>query len=201
MKNFFRHRAICTLLVGLLLTAASLPAEAQTIAKKNEAVGLQEALKEMLQKEGAAKLRKATVTVDQEQATAFAKEKGVQDADGSYTVYHGVNAEGKVMGSVLVVNEQGKEGPLQVLVALRPDGKIYDVGFTVFGEDRGKAALTWAYLKQYVGKTPASPVTLGKDIDAITGATWTSTSVANAVKKALVVYDTFIMQDEAATKG
>jgi hypothetical protein len=36
------------------------------------------------------------------------------------------------------------------------------------------------------------PVKIGDDVDGISGATWTSTSVATAVKRALAVYKEFI---------
>ncbi len=59
-------------------------------------------------------------------------------------------------------------------------------------EDKGKPAMKWNFLKQYVGKSPSDPLTLGKDIDAVSGATWTSTSVTFAVKKAVVIVFNFI---------
>lgn len=130
----------------------------------------------MLQAEGAATLQRITVNVSSGQAA------------GSYTVYKGLNAQNALIGTVVVVNEAGKEGPLQVLVALRPNGNIYDIGFTVFGEDHGRPALRWGFLRQFIGKSSSNAITLGRDIDGISDATWTSTSVANAVRKATLVY-------------
>ena len=96
------------------------------------------------------------------------------------------------MGTVLVVNQAGKEGPLQVLVAINPEGTVYDVGFTVFGEDKGKPAMKWTFLKQFLGVKVDHPVEIGEDIDGISGATWTSTSIAIAVKRGLAVFTEFI---------
>jgi Na+-translocating ferredoxin:NAD+ oxidoreductase RnfG subunit len=185
MKNLTKSVA---LLVMLVILAA--PASAQ-IAKTGTTTTLKDALKVMLQDEGAAGLKKLTVNVSGEQAKGLTGTHGV-DTEGSYTVYNGTKADGSVMGTVVVVNQAGKEGPLQVLVALRPDGTVYDVGFTVFGEDKGKPALNWSFLKQFVGKKVTQPVTIGDDVDGISGATWTSTSVATAVKRALAVYKEFI---------
>ncbi len=165
------------------------------IARKSEVVSLKDGLKQMLQQEGATKLKKLTVTVDAAQASALKKQYGVETA-GSYSVYRGLDDEDEAIGSVAIVNEPGKEGPLQIIVALRPDGEIYDVGFTIFGEDKGKPALSWGYLKQYLGKTLDDQIVLGRDIDGVSGATWTSTSVAAAVKKAVVVYNTFVRESE-----
>ena len=184
-------RNIMLALLGLtILGVGSIPATAQ-VARKNEVVSLRDALKEMLQQEGAASLKKLTLVVDAEKAAAL-KQRGVE-ASGSYTLYQGLTGDGEVVGSVLIVDEEGKEGPLQVLIALRPGGEVYDLGFTVFGEDKGKPALSWAYLKQYVGKTPEDELTLGKDLNAISGATWTSTSVADAVRRGVMLYEVFFL--------
>lgn len=96
------------------------------------------------------------------------------------------------MGSVVIVAQEGKEGPLQAVVALKPDGTIYDIGFTVFGEDKGKPALNYSFLKQFIGKKATDKVKVGEDVDGISGATMTSTGVATAVKKALAVHKEFV---------
>ena len=64
--------------------------------------------------------------------------------------------------------------------------ELYEI--TVFGEERGKPALSWSYLKQFIGKGPANSITIGKDIDGVTGASNTSRAVTSAVKKAVCVY-------------
>jgi Na+-translocating ferredoxin:NAD+ oxidoreductase RnfG subunit len=174
-----------------LLTAFGGNAAAQQVAKSNKVVSLQNGLKEMLQAEGAKKLKKLTVTVSAEQSDTLSSQFGIETA-GTYSVYRGLDEADAVIGSVVIINEPGKEGPLQVIVAIRPEGEVYDIGFTIFGEDRGKPALSWGYLKQYLGKTNNDPIRLGRDIDGVSGATWTSTSVAAAVKKAVIVFDTFV---------
>ncbi len=179
-------------LLSLCLTLAG--AAGAQVAKKNKVVGLNTGLKEMLQAEGATKLKKRTVTVGADQARTIQQAHGV-DVAGTYTVYQGLDADDNLIGSVVVINQEGKEGPLQLMIALRPDGTLYDIGFTLFGEDKGKPALSWGFLKQYFGKTSRDPLQLGKDIDAVSSATITSTSVTEAVKKVLVVYDTFIREN------
>ncbi len=162
------------------------------VAKMGEVVSLKEGLKEMLQNQGAKNLKKLTVSVDAEKAAAI-KDKYQAEVSGSFTVYQGVDADGNVMGSVVQISEDGKEGPLQLIVAFRENGEIYDVGFTLFGEDKGKSASSWNYLKQFLGKTPSDALMLGKDIDGISGATWASESVSGAGKRAAAVYGEFFM--------
>lgn len=153
---------------------------------------MKDALKEMLQNHGAATLKKVTVNVDADKGKALAQTYGVETA-GAYTVYQGIAADKTtVTGSVVIVNEEGKEGPLQVLVALNPSGQIYDMGFTVFGEDKGKSALTWGFLKQFVDKKAGDAFVVGDDVDGVSGATWTSNSVTSAAERATVVFAEFL---------
>jgi Na+-translocating ferredoxin:NAD+ oxidoreductase RnfG subunit len=186
-----RRPAVAVMLLTLLLASTSVnPASAQ-IAKSGDVVSLREGLVTMLQQEGAAKMQKVTVSIDASTADSLRRIHGLE-MGGSYTVYKGLSAEDVLIGSVLIVAEDGKEGPLQVLIALRPEGEIYDLGFTVFGEDKGKPAIQWSYLKQFLGLSAADPIALGSDVDGVSGATWTSTSVSHAVKKAAVIHDTFV---------
>ena len=181
---------VTSLLIGFFafLFIGFSTADAQ-VAKKNEVISLKEGLKEMLQGHGAASLKKVTITPDEQQLTEI-KQRGVE-VRGSYTVYQGLDGDGAIVGTVFIVDEEGKEGPLQVLVAMNPEGDIYDTGFTVFGEDKGKTAMSWQFLKQFLGKKATDDIITGKDIDGVSGATWTSTSVTLAIKRAVVLNDVF----------
>lgn len=182
-----------TLLVLALMLLVPQNTNGQIVARKAEAVTLKSSLRDMLQSEGAKSLKKLTVKVGNEQSQALMTARGVK-LEGAYSVYNGVNAEGEIIGSVVMVDEAGKEGPLQMVVAFTPAGEIYDMGFTIFGEDRGRPALSWPFLKQFVGKSSEQDMVMGKGIDGISGATWTSNSVAAAVRKAVVLFDEFVKQ-------
>ena len=184
---------ISSLFIVALLSPLSERASAQ-VAKEGQSIALRDGLKAMLQSHGAAKLSKLTVNVDAARAKTMKESFALEDGAGSNTVYKGLDGDDKLIGSVVIVNEQGKEGPLQVLVAMDPAGSVYDIGFTIFGEDKGKPAQTWNFLKQYLGKSSEDALTVGKDIDAVSGATWTSTSVTVAIKKAVVVYKSYVME-------
>lgn len=190
MSRVIIRASLVLLLPFLLLTGVAF-GQGGAVAKKGDATTLKDALKEMLQAEGATKMTKVDVTVDAS-AAATLKEKYSIEGEGAYSVFKGLDNAGTLIGSVVIVNEQGKEGPLQCLVALRPDGAIYDIGFTIFGEDKGKPANSWSFLKQFMGKTSGDPITLGRDVDGVSGATWTSTSVSNAVKRGAAIYDHYV---------
>ena len=160
---------------------------AATQGFSDQVVTLKDGLKEMLQTRGATKLNKLTLTPTPEQKTAIQSKCGME-APGPYTLYQGLKADGSLVGTVVIMDEKGKEGPLQMLVALQPDGTVYDAAFTVFGEERGKPALSWNFLKQFMGKSSKDPLVPGKDIDGVSGATYTSKAVAVAMKRSVCVY-------------
>ena len=189
MKTHMTLRLILLAALFVGLNSASLA----QVAKTNAPISMKDGLKDMLQANGAKSLKKLTVSASDEQAAELTRTRGVT-LEGAYTVYNGIDGDGNVMGSVVQINEEGKEGPLQVLVAFKPTGEVYDIGFTVFGEDRGKPALSYPFLKQFIGKSTEDKMILGKGVDGISGATWTSNSVSSAVRKAVVVYDVFVKE-------
>jgi Na+-translocating ferredoxin:NAD+ oxidoreductase RnfG subunit len=60
-------------------------------------------------------------------------------------------------------------------------------------EQRGRPIATRRFLDQFLGKTAKSAITIGKDIDAVSGATISSRATAFAVKKVVVLYETFFL--------
>ncbi len=185
------NRTVASFIALLMMFLISSTSAQAQVARLNEVVSLKDGLKTMLQERGANSLKKLTINVDAD-AAAELREQGVS-ASGSYALYQGTDEQGSVVGTVLVINERGKEGPLQVLVAVDTEGEIYDVGFTIFGEDKGKPALSWAYLNQFMQKTSDDPFRIGADIDGVSGATWTSESVASAIHRGVALYTKFIM--------
>ena len=171
----------------VLVIAGAYPATAQ-VSKTNEVVSLRDGLKEMLQVRGATSLKKLSINVDEEHARKL-REQGVS-ASGAYTVYQGVDADGALIGSVLIINERGKEGPLQVLVAVNSDAEIYDIGFTLFGEDKGKPAMNWSFLSQFIDQNVAGLNDV--NVDGVSGATWTSESVSSAIIRGAALYALFL---------
>ena len=73
---------------------------------------------------------------------------------------------------------------------MNAEGHVYDVGFTLFGEDKGKPALNWPFLRQFIDKAATDVVTAG--VDGVSGATWTSDSVTSAIQRGAALYALFL---------
>ncbi len=190
--RFGKFLVLCALPFVLVGFFALVGFPQQSYAQFADVVTVKAALKEALQANGAKSLVKREVVPTAEQAAEMAKLYGIE-AGKKYTMYTGLTAEKKPVGTVVIVDVAGYEGPLQMIICIEPDSaSVYDLGFTMFAEERGKPAKEAGYLKQYIGADVSWKYALGKDVDGITGATGTSTAVAAAVKIGTSVYDYFV---------
>ena len=93
-------------------------------------------------------------------------------------------------GTIFTLQMKGYGGPLVLAVGIDKDGKV--AGIAVVSDKEtiglGSRALEPGFLSKYRGKTSRDPVEVGKDVQAITGATITSRAVTGEVKAALKAY-------------
>ena len=90
----------------------------------------------------------------------------------------------------------GYGGPVLVRLTLDDQGRIsaMDVGGARFEETEGVGSRVReeSYVQTYIGKTP--PLTLGEDVDAVSGATISSRALVQAVNDAAA----FLAQNQTA---
>ena len=106
----------------------------------------------------------------------------------------GKDTAGNVVGyAVSVTSAEGYDGNVTLSIGVGVDGKINGISFTELHETPGKGMLCGepAFMDQFTGKE-ATKLTLGKDIDGITGVTITSKAVTNAVNAGLDFINTKI---------
>lgn len=118
------------------------------------------------------------------EADSFTQNTNVR-VDGVTEVYVADNGA----GAVITAEASGYGGAVPVMVAFNSEGKIEAVQFLDNDETPGlgQKVKDEAFSGQFAGKD-AAPLTLGTDIDAITGATVSSRAAANAVNKAIEAY-------------
>jgi sulfite exporter TauE/SafE len=76
---------------------------------------------------------------------------------------------------------------LTVAVGLSPEGKIRRVAVLSHGESEGfmEQVIEEGFLDRFVGRGPADALEIKKDLDAVSGATFSSRGVAEAVRRAV----------------
>ncbi|HEY6256473.1 MAG TPA: FMN-binding protein [Xanthobacteraceae bacterium] len=94
-------------------------------------------------------------------------------------------AGGRVAGFFVLDRVIGKHLFIDYAVALDPNGAVRNVEILQYRESYGGEVRSPSWLAQFVGKTGASPVEVGKDIRNISGATLSSSHVTEGVKRIL----------------
>lgn len=112
--------------------------------------------------------------------------------DSEFTFYYGKSAEGKIEKACLAVPQQGKEGPMNVGVCFEPAGLIKSVVILSSEEERGKKVAEASWLKQFSGKKVSDAFQVGQDVNGVSGATWSSKAVSEALRKSSYAFRTFV---------
>jgi Na+-translocating ferredoxin:NAD+ oxidoreductase RnfG subunit len=141
-------------------------------------------LKDFLKKELAtsAKLSKESFNLSAEQKSELLKLAPEAD-EASYTFFYGKNAEGNLEKTCTVVPQRGKEGPLSIGVCFAPSGLLESVTILAHEEERGKKITEESFLKQFKGKKVTDAFVVGSDVDGISGASYSSKAVSEALRK------------------
>ena len=95
----------------------------------------------------------------------------------------------RLVGWVFKLDVIGQSLPITFAVGVRVDGALQDVQVMVYRETHGDEVRERRFRAQFSGKTLQQPLVVGKDIDAITGATISSHSAAYAARKGLALAD------------
>lgn len=99
---------------------------------------------------------------------------------------------GKIIGGALIEEQPGKWGPVVFIIAVDPATmKVKNMAVMSYVEKRGRPIARENFLSQFFGKSLSDPIAVRKDIRAISGATISSDCTCFAVKKVLVLFETF----------
>lgn len=107
-------------------------------------------------------------------------------------IYQVMEADGNKIGYCVEVTTAGYGGDMQIMVAYNADGTIRGVSVVSHNETPGlgdKIKNDESHTKQYEGKS--GTLTLGTDIDAIGGATYSSRYLLEGVNKATAAIEKY----------
>ncbi len=127
------------------------------------------------------------VTLTDAELTALSQKVQRRVDQRGYRIVEVTGPAGAALGTVLILDVVGKSLPIRFAVAVKPDGTLQDLQVMTYREPYGAEIKDRRFRAQFRGKTAADPLTVGKDLDAISGATISSVSAAYAVKKALAL--------------
>ena len=109
------------------------------------------------------------------------------------------NAQGLV-GLIFMFDVIGQSQPITFAVGVTPAGALQDVQVMMYREPQGDEIQERRFRRQFTGKRLSDPISLGKDIDAISGATISSRSASYAARKALALLEVWRARTKNTTE-
>ena len=136
----------------------------------------------------------ATSFAYNDKAQEILGDEGADEGDAHINAcYVGKDDGGNVVGYALSVTAKGFGGNVIMALGLTTDGAVRKISFTELNETAGLGmrADEDSFKDQFVGKSGS--ITYGQDgVEAMSGATVTSTAVKNAVNAGLSFYETVL---------
>jgi Na+-translocating ferredoxin:NAD+ oxidoreductase subunit G len=167
--------------VALLMAALGGPARAETAYFTTRAI-----LAEFFPK--SERVTYKTFVLDQSLKTRLAQRLGYAPPRDRYTIFV-ATTQGKVDGYALIDEERGLHQPITFATRLSPRGAIERLEIMVYREPRGDEVRDRRFRKQFEGKTAQDALRLNQDIDAVSGATVSSASLATGAHRATVLIE------------
>jgi electron transport complex protein RnfG len=121
-------------------------------------------------------------------------------AKDHYTIFE-ASTGGVRDGYALVDDELGQHQPITFATRVSAHAVVERVEIMVYREPRGDEVRDARFRAQFAGKTARSPLRLRQDIDAVSGATTSSASIATGVKRAAVLIEELELGGDSGQDG
>jgi hypothetical protein len=105
-----------------------------------------------------------------------------------YTIFV-ATTKGKIDGYAVVDDEMGQHMPITFATRLSSRAAVERLEIMVYRESRGDEVRDARFRRQFEGKTAQDPLRLNRDVDAVSGATISSASMAVGVRRAAVLVE------------
>jgi electron transport complex protein RnfG len=117
------------------------------------------------------------------------KKLGAKLEKKAWNVYVAKNGDGKRVGYAILDHEIGLHELIDYGVRFGLSGAVERVEIREFREPYGDEVRSERFRKQFVGKTANDPIVAGRDIDIVSGASYSSKALALGIKR-----DTLVLQ-------
>ena len=149
----------------------------------------EKALKAIFSEAESCDFKKITLTGEQIADIERKADINFSGAHSQEIIFCAVQKQGEIVGYAFEDTVIGKWGPIHYLLGVSTEGKVKGVVVLDYKEIRGRPVAKKRFLGQYKGKDINDPLKLREDIDGITGATISSRSLTDGVRKLLNVYE------------
>jgi electron transport complex protein RnfG len=180
-RQSLRRAALLALLAGGLLLLSPARARAEATYYTSRAV-----LTEFFPKSERVTFR--TFALDSSLKARLTQRLGYAPAKDHYTVFI-ATTHGHVDGYAVIDEEPGLHQPITFATRLSPRGAIERLEIMIYREPRGDEVRDARFRRQFQGKTAQDPLRVSRDIDAVSGATVSSASMASGVRRAAILVE------------
>ncbi len=111
-----------------------------------------------------------------------------------------VLSDNGILGWAVILDEMGKIKPITFLVGIDIQGNVLGVRILEYRDIFGSEIKRSSFLRQFQGRSSKDPMTVGRDIDAVTSATISSYAVTSAVKKSLAIIEKIRLRRNQLTR-
>lgn len=91
-----------------------------------------------------------------------------------------VRRDGRLVGFATTGSDYGYGGPMTLAVGLTPEGQIHSLAVLEYRDTPDLLERARGVLRSLLGKGAGDPFRIGEDVDAVSGATYSSRGLANA---------------------
>lgn len=133
------------------------------------------------------------ITLSDAEAAAIGKQLGTGPVKKEWPVYFSQTGDQRDASHGLAIvgdQEIGLHEPIDFAVHFRENGAVDRVEIMAYREAYGEEVRTDRFRQQFVGKTASDAITAGRDIDIVSGASYSCKSVALGVKRDTLVIAT-----------
>jgi Na+-translocating ferredoxin:NAD+ oxidoreductase RnfG subunit len=111
-------------------------------------------------------------------------------------IYWEIKNSDELRNIAIIDNVYGKTLPITFLVIFNLDGSIYKSTIVKYREGHGGEVAADKWLAQFNGMNKSSSYDVGKDIQAISGATISVNSVSRGIKKLTMLFSEIMRHNE-----
>jgi len=138
---------------------------------------------------GATKISYKTVSLPAADAAEIAKKLGIGSVKTDWSIYFSETDGKRNDGFAILDKELGLHEPIDFAVRFTGAGAVDNVEVMEYREAYGDEIRAERFRKQFFGKSARDSISVGKDIQIITGASISSRSMAVGVKRGALVLE------------
>ncbi len=140
----------------------------------------------------ASEFRARSLLLTAAQSELIARQAGVRVREAQVRAWEARDAQGALLGHVLVDEVTGKHEFITYAVAVSVQGKVIGIEIMDYRESYGGQIRDERWRAQFHGKAAADAVRIDQDIKNISGATLSCVHVTDGVRRLLATYEAVI---------